>query len=99
MIENVSKIKAEIETAKNILEKRQNKIPPMCQRITVSVSSLMNHYNRILSLCEIIYELETRCDTAGTIQELVMLRENQKGLTKQIKDLEEELTQLEGVLH
>jgi len=66
MIENVSKIKAEIETAKNILEKRQNRIPPMCQRITVSVSSLMNHYNRILSLCNEVEELE---ETIDTIQE------------------------------
>ena len=50
----------------------------------------------IIEACEIIerqakviYELETHCDPAGTVQEVVALRENQKGLMAEIARLKE----------
>jgi len=58
MIEDIAKIKAETQTVKNILEHRQNVVPPMCQRITMSVTSLMKHYDRILYLCNEVKEWE-----------------------------------------
>jgi len=62
MVEDIAKIKAETQTVKNILEHRQNVVPPMCQKITMSVTSLMKHYDRILYLCELVEKLEGTID-------------------------------------
>ena len=81
---DVQTIKEEAERTKESLEIRQGKQPPMSQRITMSVSALLNYCERTLFLCKIIYELETNCDPAGTIQQLAITKENQKALLEQV---------------
>ena len=55
---NVETIKKEARITKESLELRQNRKPPMCQRITMSVSALLNYCDRTLFLCKEIERLE-----------------------------------------
>ena len=55
---DVETIKKEAETTKESLEIRRDRKPPMCQRITMSVSALLNYCERALFLCNEIEKLE-----------------------------------------
>lgn len=41
------------QTKKNLLE-RQNRKPPMCNRLTMSISSLLDYCEKVLFLCKTI---------------------------------------------
>ena len=79
---SVQTIKEETERTKESLEIRQGKQPPMSQRLTMSVSALLNYCNRTLFLCKIIYELT---ETTRIPRLLV------EGKSRDVKALEEKL--------
>ena len=84
---DVQTIKEEAERTRESLKIRQGKQPPMSQRLTMSISALLNYCDRTLFLCNLIYELETNCDPAGTIRQLAITKENQKALLEQVDSL------------
>ena len=55
---SVQTIKEEAERTRESLEIRQGKQPPMSQRLTMSISALLNNCNRTLFLCNRIYQHE-----------------------------------------